>query len=412
MRILVLSTIPTHPPEAGNRARILAQCAALKRAGHQVTFALVPQEDGDLEETARFFGDEFALFDTEPFRPRPSIPRRLIRRFRHALGLASAYRLRLDDWHDPRTIPWLRGLHRRHQFEAVMVNYVFQSRMLEAFPSDVLKVIETHDTFGDRHLSYLEAGMEPEWYSTSPKEEFRGLARADVVIAIQSEEATRFRNGVPPSTRVVTVHPYMEDLSAAAPCDLPRAVVVASSNIINTMGARRFLDGAFPIVRQAIPEFELVLAGNICNHFRNEPGVVCLGRVADLRTAYEAGALALNPVLFGTGFCIKTLESLAYGMPLVSTTTGCRGLESVEGSGSFIVVADDDVQGMAAAIIRVLQDPEARSGLRDSAKRFSIEWSRQQLSTLEEVFAAREPDAEAWDRPGSNRDDTAFRRDL
>lgn len=387
MKILVFSSLPTHPTSAGNRARILAVCRALREAGNQVVFACLPQEVGDFEATRREFADGIEFYRDFVFRPRPGIWNRLRRRLLRELKIHAGHRMGLDDWHEPDVVPWLEDLHRRHRFDAVLVNYVFQSAVLQAFPSDVRKVIDTHDVFGDRHLQYIQAGMAPEWYSTSIPEEIRGLSRADVVLAIQEREAEHFRRKLPPSTKVLTVCPFMDDTPPAERVESPKAVVVASGNSINRDGIRWFLDAAFPTVRAAVPDFELVLVGDIGSHFGDAPGVVRLGRLPDLRSAYESGAVALNPALFGTGFCIKSLEAISFGMPFLSTRTGSRGLESLSGRQAFIEVPDSDGAAMARELVSLLLDKKRRLELGERAWREARAWNLRQKATLAEVFS-------------------------
>jgi glycosyltransferase involved in cell wall biosynthesis len=305
------------------------------------------------------------------------------------LGIPAGHRWSLDDWHEPEIVPWLMDLHRKHQFDAVLVTYVFHSAVLKAFPDGVLKVIETQDAFGDRHLRYIEAGKVPEWYSTSIHEEIRGLSRADVVLAIQEREAVHFRDHLPAATKVLTVCPFMDDTPPVQLCEAPRAVVVASGNTINRDGVQWFLDAVFPTVREAVPDFELVLVGDICSHFGDMPGVVCLGRLPELRNAYEAGAVALNPVLFGTGFCIKSLEALTFGMPFLTTHTGSRGMESLSGRQAFIEVPDYDGAAMAKELVALLQDRSKRLKLGETAWEEARSWNLRQRATLAEVFSPK-----------------------
>lgn len=44
MRILVVSPTPSHPQDAGNRARIHAVLSDLKAAGHRITLCLLDRE--------------------------------------------------------------------------------------------------------------------------------------------------------------------------------------------------------------------------------------------------------------------------------------------------------------------------------------------------------------------------------
>ncbi len=41
----------------------------------------------------------------------------------------------------------------------------FFSKLLESFGSHILKIVDTHDVFSDRHLRYLSHNQRPSWFS-------------------------------------------------------------------------------------------------------------------------------------------------------------------------------------------------------------------------------------------------------
>ncbi|MES2407842.1 MAG: glycosyltransferase [Pseudomonadota bacterium] len=380
MKILIISPVPTHPPIAGNRTRILTLVDSLLGAGHTVHFAWVGMEDGDRISMMKYFGDGFTelLYHI----PKPTPLARLRRRFQRWLRLESAYVWGGDDWYDPGLTPQLLTLQAEHEFEVVCVEYVFISKALDAFPASVVKILDTHDRFADRHLHYLRAGKQPEWFSTTPEDERTGLARADVVLAIQDSEAALFASALHEKARVLTVGHLLDMSQSVLMADVTRAVFVASGNSINVDGANAFIAKVLPLVRTEIPDFELWLAGDVCLHAIDAPGVHKLGRVNSVAQTYAQGALAVNPVRMGTGLNIKTMECLALGVPLVATTSGSRGLENLRNQ-AFLAVPDDDVAAMAAAVLRLLRDQVLRMTLAQGALSAARAWNIKQMGILE-----------------------------
>ncbi len=390
MRILIFSPVPTHPPVAGNRARILTLADSLIAAGHTVHFAWAALEDGDREAMMQHFNGGFTEFAYRMPKSVSSVTARLRRRALRRMRKASAYVWGVDDWYDPELTPQLTTLQAQHDFEAVFVEYVFMSKALEAFPAGVVKIIDTHDRFANRHLHFLEAGRQPEWFSTTPADESKGLARADIVVAIQDNEAKLFAAALPPGKRVATVGHLLDMSQSVQLSDAPRAVFVASGNSINVDAANAFINGALPLIRAKIPDFEIWLAGDVCQHAHDAPGVHKLGRVDSIAQTYALGALAVNPVRMGTGLNIKTMECLALGVPLVATESGSRGLETLRGK-AFLAVADDDAQAMAAEIVRVLRDGTLRKTLAREALAAARLWNTAQLENLTGILHAPSP---------------------
>lgn len=51
-----------------------------------------------------------------------------------------------------------------------------------------------------------------------------------------------------------------------------------------------------------------------------------LGPVKNIEYYYKIARVAINPVSYGSGIKIKTLEALCYGIPLVTTSHGVSGI--------------------------------------------------------------------------------------
>ncbi|MFH0870494.1 MAG: glycosyltransferase [archaeon] len=84
-----------------------------------------------------------------------------------------------------------------------------------------------------------------------------------------------------------------------------------------------------------MPEFTFMIVGTVKTHFdrtRAElPGnVVLFGRVHQekLLSILRATDIAINPVMTGSGICIKNLDYMAAGLPIVSTPIGMRGIDA------------------------------------------------------------------------------------
>jgi glycosyltransferase involved in cell wall biosynthesis len=386
MKILLVSPIPTHPTTAGNRARVLALAQALNGLGHEVDFAWITMESGDEAAMQAFFGRRFYRLDyRSTFAASGAIPRTL-RWLRRLADRESAYVWKVDDWCHPDIADALCALDRAHAYDAVVVEYVFFSRVLEAFPSRILKIIDANDRFADRHLVYRRAGKQPDWFSTTADEECKGLNRADVVLWLRDEETLTHARLPGARSRGVTVSHLLDVSQRHADPGSHRAVFVGSENSVNAEAVSYVVDEALPLIKQKIPDFELVLAGNICFAVPDAPNVRKLGRVAHVEDAYACGSVAINPVRMGTGINIKALECLALGVPLVCSETGSRGMEALRGR-ALVCVPDDDACAFSEAIVHLLADASARADYAKASRVAACEWNRQQTHNLQCALA-------------------------
>lgn len=386
MKILMVSPTPTHPTTAGNRSRVLTLVRTLQALGHEVHFALASTAKPDVPAMRALFGDALhVLRCREPDLVGSFVPRGK-RRLLRLLGKEAAYTWGLDDFYDPALTPQIAALCAREAFDVAFVEYVFMSKAFEAMPPGILKILDTHDRFALRHRTFLEAGLAPQWFSTSIAEENAGFRRADYILAIQEREAEIFARQLGDGERVIAVGHLLDLQPRITPAATPSAVFLASGNPINIDAARYFVESVLPLILREKPDFKFMLAGDVGNGFTNAGNaVVCLGRVPAIADAFRAAAVAVNPVRVGTGLSIKMMEALACGAACISSATGSRGLERYRGV-AFELVLDNDPAAMAGAVLSLLANPQRAKQLGDAGFALAEGWNRQQLAGLVKVL--------------------------
>ncbi len=322
MRILVVSPTPSHPQDAGNRARIHAVLSGLKAAGHSITLVLLDREKVGSEhlDSMRNAWDELILVPHDRAQEKPSLNGRF----------------GLDDWVQPALEDVLVTLAvRRPGFDMVLVEYVFLSRAFTFFPppnlrvaAPVLKVLDTHDQFGGRDKRLRALGLNPSFFFTTEAEEARGFGRADLVLAIQDEERAAFEAFSPKPVLTLGHIPAggRPPLPPRAPDGRLVIGYLGSSNPMNTRALDRFLE-ALDLPALAAAGAEIRIAGSAAGHLQPAPGLVLMGPVQDPDELYAAVDLVVNPHEGGTGLKIKTVEALSRGRPVVGTAEAFAGLE-------------------------------------------------------------------------------------
>jgi glycosyltransferase involved in cell wall biosynthesis len=234
----------------------------------------------------------------------------------------------------------------------------------------------------NRHNQFLRAGKEPIWYSTSRREEKKGIDRADVVMAIQNVEAAYYRKLT--RKKVITVG-HMVDIFPSTLTSFParKLLFVGSDNPSNYHAMSDFVRDQLPILRQRFEGLELIMVGKICRVIGDGSGVIKLGEVEDLTEAYSHADLVLNPLTIGTGLKIKMIEALGYGKPVISTSIGAEGLE--DGNGEAFFIADTPDQ-FVQQLERLFVEPGLYQRMAVAAVEFVKRYNARQVSELSNLF--------------------------
>jgi glycosyltransferase involved in cell wall biosynthesis len=339
MRSLVITPTPSHPTTEGNRARVRQIAGALHRHGAvDMLFVPVDAVEPGVEQAMGAAWDTLYVVPPEPARA----PRRVPSHWG------------VDEWMGPRQIEAARFLSRSVRYDIVVAHYVFCSLLLAAFAgTGALRVLDTHDRYGDRHVSTRAAGLRPHWFYTTGDEEARGFARADLVVAIQPEEGAYFRT--------ITKVPLQVIEYALPPHPLPprgrrRLAVgcVASANpwnLASIAALDRVLAGA--LAERAAENADFWLLGGACGSLPGLAALTPMGRFADPVDAYAGLDLVLNPALGGSGQKIKTVEALAYRRPVLSTALGGMGLLGLHRD-----LGHADIEALVTRLLEVLEAPE------------------------------------------------------
>lgn len=395
MRIVLISGVPVVPVQEGNQSRILSLARAIREQGHDLWVALLPSgiwaEADRFAHTREFGADRVVELGVDgPFSRLRWLPFRLRRKLARQFGLPSGFYTGLDEHYRRRWRVELARLHREHRFDVAMVEYVLHSAALDAFPSDVRKLIDTHDSLADRHKPYLAQGMKGGYFfSLRPRDENRGFRRADAILAIQEEEAATFHRqlGRDEGNPDVAVVSHILDLSVGpvSAHDARQALFLASGNSSNKLSARWFVDNVLPLILGRLPDFRLVLAGSICGAVEDHPAIVKLGRVDRVIDAFEQAPLLINPMVVGTGINIKVLDAMAAGVATVSTETGARGLPA-DFRGSMLLAPDQDYAAFAEHVVALMEDAPRRGALGQRAREDAVRWNQRQNDALRKAL--------------------------
>jgi glycosyltransferase involved in cell wall biosynthesis len=310
---------------------------------------------------------------------RPEAPFRRARPIRDAIDLAEFGVMCVGGFPEPLTFS-LRALReigrRRREFDVVHDNQCLGYGLLR-MPVPVIATIH-HPITIDRDLELAHATTRKRkialrrWYAFTRMQGrvARRLPRVITVSEISRDDIVR-EFGV--ARDRIAVVPNGVDTELFAPV---ASVARIPGRIITTASADVPLKGLVPLLEALAKlrterQADLVVIGRLGRRSPARDAIARLGLEAAVQfrngvdqehmaAIYAEASVAAVPSLY-EGFSLPALEAMACGVPLVATSVGA--LPEICGGGAGIVVPPGDVDGLVAALRRVLDDAALRERL-------------------------------------------------
>ena len=217
--------------------------------------------------------------------------------------------------------------------------------------------------------------------------------RADVVVSVSGAAAKALRGFGIESTVVYGAVPDPGSVRAAGSGDGPLVVgtlgtvsrrkgsdlfVAAAIRIQEQRNGIEFRMAGAPVVGGERPWAEAVLAAAASNGIRHSPWVEPFAELPRWDVFVLPSRMDPCP--------LALLEAMAVGLPVVATSVG--GIPEQLGTGSGLLVAPEDADGVADAVLRLAEAPELRARLGEAAREraltlFSLET---QAAALDRVY--------------------------
>lgn len=221
--------------------------------------------------------------------------------------------------------------------DVYIIDKLEHTALLDILPAGGQRFVDTHDLLSQKTLSMQRYGYQPR-IRMSVRRERELLALYDGVICIQREDHALVGDWLGVRKAILAPHPVAITPHAVRQ-DVDSIGFAASDWLPNIDGLQWFLRDVWPAFTER--GVSLDVYGSIGERFDacDTPGVRFHGHTNTVADIYSRIDMLINPVRFGSGLKIKTVEALANGRPLVTTSEGARGL--ADAHGSALLIADD-----------------------------------------------------------------------
>ncbi|HVY84677.1 MAG TPA: glycosyltransferase [Caulobacterales bacterium] len=262
---------------------------------------------------------------------------------------------------------------RANRVQAIVCDYAFLAPLAPYALSPEAPVFTVmHDLMSARAADPYER-VPDEVAKLTAKEEFALLGLADVVVAIQAQEADLVRKALPNTAVLVASHSVsMSDIPQPGEDDT--LLFVGSNTAPNVTAMTWFFAECWPKIKAQRPSARLSIAGSVARSLPSAPeGVNILGVVPDLAPHYRDAGVVISPLRTGSGLKIKLIEACAAGKAIVGTTVTVQGVENITRDAMIVT---DDADALASAITTLLGDVKRRTALAQAA----LQCARQHFS--------------------------------
>ncbi len=128
----------------------------------------------------------------------------------------------------------------------------------------------------------------------------------------------------------------------------------------------------WPIIKKDVKDAKLWISGRsipekIIELTKNDKDIEISESIKDNRDVFKAASVLVVPIMSPGGTRLKVLESMAAGLPVVSTPVGVAGLDIVSGTHALV---SSDVNELAKMTIKVLKNKKISENLSNNGKKF------------------------------------------
>lgn len=372
MRILILTQVLPYPPDSGPKIKTLNVLRHLA-SRHEVT--LVSFTRGDQAESARELERIVARVHTVPIeRKKTADVRALLLSF---LRQEPFLMLRDDRAEMRKLVDRLAG---EQQFDLVQADQLNMAQYAQRVPG-ARKILDAHNATWLLYKRMWETmpGGPKKWvlgrdWRMLRTYEGRICREFEAVLAVSREDQAALEEAAGQKINI-SVAPITVDTERLKPVTRsPQAGRILHIGTMywppNVDGILWFAREIFPRVLAAVPGVGLDVVGanppvEVTELEQTNPQTNVAGYVEDPSSYFESAAVSIVPLRAGGGMRVKILNSLALGLPVVSTTLGAEGI-AVE-PGKHLLIADTP-EDFAQAIVCILKDRELADRLAEAGR--------------------------------------------
>lgn len=259
------------------------------------------------------------------------------------------------------------------RYDIVIVEYLWMRDSVSLIKDKTLVVIDTHDILSQRALEFKNNGIAFP-FSISLEQEINEIDQFDAAIAIQDREATLIRKMVKKTHVIQTRIDLFTPLPPPEIRPIKNILFVGGLNECNTQGIAWFIRNVWPKIIDSKRDIELHIVGRVTKGIPPEllqDGIFIHGFVENITSFYQDANVCINPVFFGTGLKIKSVEAIGHSRPLITTDVGIDGITPHPEHACLVA---NTVNEWVTALKNILYNEEIIESMSQASREYSLKW--------------------------------------
>jgi glycosyltransferase involved in cell wall biosynthesis len=374
MKILWVNQYFLHPTERGGQIRSLGILQQLHR-WHEVHYAALgdPASPEGLDMAHTFSTRAYAV-------PHPVISRRspafLLQLARNIFG--SSLPLAVSRYASPELLRKVMELEAEERFDCIVCDFVASGVHIPDITRAVIFQHNVETTIFERHAQHAATPLHRWFFGLQARRmhsyEERMCRDSVHVIAVSPIDAQRMRDMFKIShVSDVATGVDVDYFRASKPCqpNIDFVFVGSMDWLPNIEGMVWFTKEILPSIRRSKPACRVAIVGRkpdaqILELAASDDRIEVTGTVRDVRPYLWNSQISILPLRIGGGTRMKVYESMAAGLPVVSTGVGIEGLACVPGRD---ILVGDSPEEFANHCISLMDDAALRHRISESGLR-------------------------------------------
>ena len=305
--LLLISAIPPQPQNSGGATRI----------------------QNTITELSKYYNVDFITFDESEIKTRPK---------NFSLFFTKFIPYWFTPWYNQKLISKIGDIVTQKHYDIIQVEFSQLLYLAKYLPKNTKKIFTAHDIssisfyrrISEGHPSFLKKLIRYFFFLQIYFYEKKYLPKYDTLISVSQKDQQTLKHYLP-NKNIICLENGIAKINflKKTPSKIIKLGYIGSfEHTPNLNAVKYFFDQIAPLLNKEKINYEFYLAGKNDSEFikTNFPKIINLGQVKNTLDFYQKINCLITPIFSGSGSRIKILESLSFGVPVISSPIGAEGI--------------------------------------------------------------------------------------